>query len=289
MTFGNILFPVDFSERCRAVAPFVDAVVTRHKASLTLLHLVEIPTIWNGSAEAPFMPDVNAPQLLDDAAKRLECFAMENLCGLKPELIVDTGDPGSCIVEIAKTSGADLIMMPTRGRGRFRSALLGSVTAKVLHDAECAVWTAAHLDESLATMSPDWRTVVCGIDTSPDAVRLIRFAADLQSSSGASIEMVHALPASPETGPKMYMGREFQAFLEQSASQSIERMQTAAGVIFPVCMEAGKVAEVIASAARDLYADLVLIGRGALPHVAGRLTSNVYAIIRDARCPVLSV
>jgi nucleotide-binding universal stress UspA family protein len=66
-------------------------------------------------------------------------------------------------------------------------------------------------------------------------------------------------------------------------------MQTAAGVRFPVCLEPGKVSEVIASAAHDLNADLVLIGRGALPHIAGRLRSNVYAIIRDVRCPVLSI
>ena len=59
---------------------------------------------------------------------------------------VAEGDPGSRIVEAARASGFDLIMMPSRGRGTFRSALLGSVTAKVLHDAECAVWTAAHTE-----------------------------------------------------------------------------------------------------------------------------------------------
>jgi nucleotide-binding universal stress UspA family protein len=36
-------------------------------------------------------------------------------------------------------------------------------------------------------------------------------------------------------------------------------------------------------------ADLVLIGRGALPHFAGRLRSHAYAIVRDMPCPVLSV
>jgi len=167
--------------------------------------------------------------------------------------------------------------------------LLGSVTAKVLHDAQCPVWTAAHPDAGAANISNDWRTVVCAIDTSDDAMRLIRCAADLQASSGASVKLFHALPAPPETRPEIYMAREFQAFLEDAARQSIQRMQATAGVSFPLCMKAGKVSEVIASAAGDLNADLVLIGRGALPYVAGRLRSNVYAIIRDAPCPVLSV
>jgi nucleotide-binding universal stress UspA family protein len=289
MTFSNILFPVDFSERCRAAAPFVNALVRRQKASLNLLHLVEIPPIWYCSTEASCMPDLNIPQLVDHAATRLERFALDNFRGLKPKLIADTGDPGSCIVEIAKTSGADLIMMPTRGRGRFRSALLGSATAKVLHDAECPVWTAAHAEAGTVNISADWRTVVCAIDTSDDAMRLIRCAAELQTNCGASIELVHALPVPPNTRPEMYMGREFQAFLEDSARQSIQTMQTKIGTNFRVHMEAGKVSGVIAFAARDLNADLVLIGRGVLPHVAGRLRSDVYAIIRDAPCPVLSV
>ena len=289
MRFSNILFPVDFSERCRAAAPFVNALVKAQKASLTILHMVEIPTIWYGSAEAPCMPDLNIPKLVDDAAERLESFATENFRDLKPKLLADTGDPGSCIVEIAKTSGVDLIMMPARGRGRFRAALLGSVTAKVLHDAECAVWTAAHADAGTGDISPVWRRVVCAIDTSADASRLIRCAADLQASSGASIELVHALPSPPETRPEMYMDRDFHAFLADSARQSIQRMQASVAVSFPLRMESGKVSEVIASAARDLNADLVLIGRGVLPHVAGRLRSNVYAIIRDVPCPVLSV
>ena len=40
---------------------------------------------------------------------------------------------------------------------------------------------------------------------------------------------------------------------------------------------------------RSPNADIVLIGRGALPHFAGRLRSHAYAIVRDMPCPVLSV
>ena len=50
----------------------------------------------------------------------------------------------------AKANQIDLIMMPTHGYGRFRALLLGSVTAKVLHDADCPVWTAVHREEVMA-------------------------------------------------------------------------------------------------------------------------------------------
>jgi hypothetical protein len=100
------------------VAPFVNAAVKRNEACLTLSNFVEVPFLWYGAVEAPCALNLNIGCLIDE------------------------GDPGSRIVETARASDVDLIMMPTRGRGSVRSALLGSVTAKVLHDAACAVWTA---------------------------------------------------------------------------------------------------------------------------------------------------
>jgi nucleotide-binding universal stress UspA family protein len=38
-------------------------------------------------------------------------------------------------------------MMATHGTGLFRSLLIGSVTAKVLHDARCPVWIATRAEE----------------------------------------------------------------------------------------------------------------------------------------------
>jgi len=71
--------------------------------------------------------------------------------------------------------------------------------------------------------------------------------------------------------------------------REIDAMQKDAGTDFRVCVEAGDAAKVIAAAAEKDHADLVLIGRGALPHFAGRLRTHVYSIVRDAPCPVLSI
>jgi hypothetical protein len=65
------------------------------------------------------------------------------MSGAMPE-----GDPAREITDYAQEQGADLIMMPTHGYRTFRSLLLGSVTAKVLHDAACPVWTGVHVEDS---------------------------------------------------------------------------------------------------------------------------------------------
>jgi nucleotide-binding universal stress UspA family protein len=51
---------------------------------------------------------------------------------------VDHGDPATYITAQAEKNDVDLIMMATHGYGTFRSLLLGSVAAKVLHDAKLA-------------------------------------------------------------------------------------------------------------------------------------------------------
>ncbi|MGA2716531.1 MAG: universal stress protein [Bryobacteraceae bacterium] len=289
MKYERILFPVDFSDRCRTVAPFVNAIAKRDGASVTLVNFIEIPAMWYGAAEAPCIPELSLPHWIEESEHSLTFFAAEFFPGLQTKIVAEEGDPGSCIVELARASKTDLIMLPTRGRGRFRAMLLGSVTAKVLHDAECPVWTAAHAEESSYPSAMEWRNVVCAIDTTPEALSLIRYAGELASSYHAQVHLIHAVPPPMETRPEKYFDREFEVFLKEAACKRIAEMQREAGTNFRLCIEAGKTSAVVAAAAEDNEADLVLIGRGALPHFGGRLRTNVYAIVRDAPCPVLSI
>jgi nucleotide-binding universal stress UspA family protein len=66
--------------------------------------------------------------------KRLRDFAAELFPGQHVESIVENGDAGNVIHKVAQHQGADLEMLPTYGLGPVRRFLLGSVTAKVLHD-----------------------------------------------------------------------------------------------------------------------------------------------------------
>jgi hypothetical protein len=76
---------------------------------------------------------------------------------MKIKSILFPVDFSVCISSLARDWGIGLIMMATRGRGLFRAALLGSVTAKVLHDADCPVWTAAHVEALSESRHIDWR------------------------------------------------------------------------------------------------------------------------------------
>lgn len=289
MSFKNILFPVDGSDRAVAAAPFVSALASRYGATLTLASFVEIPSVWYGAAEVPIVPEMNINRLLEEAEHNLTFFAVGHFPGMQPMIRVEQGDPGSLISDLARATRADLIMMPTRGRGRFRAALLGSVTAKVLHDAVCPVWTAAHVETTEYAVSPEWRKIVCAIDTTPEAGKLIRHAADLAAEAHAQVRLVHAIPAPPAAAQERYFDRDFDIFLKDSARKAIQTLQGEAGTNFQVCIGNGNISTVVAASALDYQADLVLAGRGTLTAFAGRLRTHLYGIIRDVACPVLSV
>jgi len=297
MPFKNILFPVDFSERSHAVVPHVQVACKRFGSSLTLVHYFEVPSMSYIAPEAPLVFDFPADEIRASAEQKLSQFAADEFPGLPVNKIVEEGDPGSCIADLAKTRLIDLIMLPTRGRGRFRAALLGSVTAKTLHDAECAVWTESHC-EDVGPAHAEWRTVVCAIDpaaedavpgaTLPEGLRLISVASELAASTGAKVCLTHAVTVSQGAAGE-YIEPEFGALAKDRARQAISAMQHASGTNFDVCVAVGSITSVVRHAAESHRADVVLIGRGALPHFAGRLRSHAYAIVRDMPCPVLSV
>jgi nucleotide-binding universal stress UspA family protein len=60
--------------------------------------------------------------------------------GIKPQTVeLRAGDVGEALVEHAKEGGADLIVVGSGGKGAAERIFVGSVSSKVVHEAECDV------------------------------------------------------------------------------------------------------------------------------------------------------
>jgi nucleotide-binding universal stress UspA family protein len=287
LAIKHILFPVDFSERSCGAAHFVRAMATRFGAKITLISA--LPPLWQtGIGDAGATIPVNMDELHRDLEARLSSAFVREFDGIQVQRVVEIGDPAAVITRFAHTEGADLIMMPTHGYGPFRSLLLGSVTAKVLHDAECPVWTATHVDEPLSLRHMSGGNLLCAVDGTPKSVPLVAWAAEYARITGATLQMVHAV--SGFVGwPERQLDGEFQEKLRTDARASIDRLQRASGVALPLCVGVGEVAGVVREEAERHDSHLILIGRGILHETMGRLRTHSYGIIRHAPCPVLSV
>ena len=126
MHIRNILFPTDFSERAGAIVPHVRAACDRFNARLTLLHTIVVPT-YSGFPEAPVGFEFPFEEMKESALDSLKiltsCFQQ-----FSTEMLVKDGDPASGIAAAVQENGIDLVMMPTRGHGRFRSPLAAAQT-----------------------------------------------------------------------------------------------------------------------------------------------------------------
>lgn len=281
MTFSHILFPVDLSARCEAARPVVESWARRFNAKVTLLHTVQIPiSSYGGPDGNPIIIDIS--KIEAGAKARLDRFEMPDATR-----VVNIGDPAFEIIQYAEKNGVDLIMMPTHGYGKFRSLLLGSTAAKVLHDAHCPVWTSAHIEEIPVEARTEIHNVLCAIELATETTELILSANDLAQVWGAKLRLVHAVPVD-ETRPEKYLEGDFRSAVVQRSEEEVATFQLDAGTDLEAVVEGGHASHVVRDAAVKYAADLVVTGRGKLHEHFGRLRSNTYAIIRDSPCPVLS-
>ena len=286
-TFHNILFPVDFSPSCIAMAAYVKRSAAIFGARVTLVHVFDLYS--HDGFQLYVRP-------LSEVAEEQQGVAREKLNSfLKPEFPVSecprillSGVAATQITQFARTNGVDLIIMPTHA-GVFRRMLLGSTTAKVLNDADCPVLTTQHA-ETISPRQIEHREWVCAIGLDLDSERVLRYASQAAGSVHANLTLVHVIPASgPDLPVALDLEERLQSAKRQAASRRIEELQSTAGSHARISITVGPIRDMLTDEARRLRADAVVIGRGPQSGVLGRLGDLSYAIARDAPCPVLSV
>jgi nucleotide-binding universal stress UspA family protein len=287
LTIKHILFPIDFSERTCGAVPYVEAMATRFGAHITLMSVAS-PIPFGGMVDPSGLVVMNLDDLKDDLQLQLDGVLVKEFAHLPVHRIAELGDPAEVITQFAHSEGVDLIMMPTHGYGRFRRLLLGSVTAKVLHDAQCPVWTGAHMEKPPMRQHSAWRGVLCAVDGTPKSTPVMEWAARFSKETGATLRLMHAVPGA-EAWPDRQFDIELENRLRTDARERIECLQRSVGVKAPLCIATGNVAETVRDEARRHGSDTIVIGRGVLDESLGRLRTHAYGIIRQAPCPVISV
>ncbi len=290
LTLRRILFPVDFSERAAGAANYVEAFTGRFNSELTLLHVVESADYLYGTLEfgGSALHDFHAERLAY-SRKQLDSFLTDELGHFQVKRVLLEGDPARKIVEYAEQEGVDMIMMPSHGFGPFRRFIIGSVAAKVLHDAHVPVWTGIHMENAPPLDVINCRNVLCAVDLSPvQSEHALGWAAALADEYGAKLTVVHATPAMESRPAKYYDSEMFQSLVAR-AKEEIGKLQAKLGTSAEVCIEGGDPSAVVRNAAEQHEADILVIGRGSAAEGFGRLRTHAYAIIRHSPCPVVSV
>ena len=285
-SLAKILLPIDFSERSALAVRYAGELARHFQSELILAHVLPL-------LHSEFGMQITGSMLVDvyrvrseQAERDLNAFEPDALAGLKVRRLLLNGDPAGEIVELARKEHVDLIAMPTHGYGPFRRFILGSNTAKVLHDADCPVWTGVHIEEARPIEAP-FAKILCAVDLGPQSARALSWASWLQREFHGHLTLIHAIAAHPEVLDEPDLS--WRTGIREIAEEELLRLQRETGAEADLLLEAGEPARIICSAAARVGAGTVIIGRGSAAGDFGRLRTNSYAIIRQSPCPVVSV
>ena len=286
MQLSTILLPVDFSDRAPGAAHYAKTLACRFRSDLTIVHVFEPQNLmFSGEMGMP-------PDWYDDARKEskrlLDEAYTDEFRNMAVRRLLLEGDVARQIADLARDEQTDLIVMPTHGYGGFRRFLLGSVTAKLLHDADCPVLTGVHLQEALPLEPVFFRNILCAVDFDSAGEKALRWATELATEFHSRLTVVHALPPL-EVGQAHYFDQALPMRLRQLAQERMDELQKRVGTAAEIILEPGAVVNTVRDAATSQKADLVVIGRHETAGLLGRLRANAYGIVRESPCPVVSV
>ena len=291
MPFRKVLFPIDFSDAAVAMVPYVTEMAQRFNATVTVLNAFNLVPDFSlapslpGALDSepmaiPYTP--NLQELRKQREQHLEEFARTQFPGLAHTARIEDGDPAMVIERTAQRENTDLIMMPTKGHGRFRRLLFGSVTAKVLHDISCPVFTSAH-EPDQASGRHGYRSILCAVELNPEADVVFKAAAFLADAYRARVCLLHIEPSSHEHG-----GEASAQTIRSAFDQALKSEGRKVGDITVRVLDVA-IPEGIRRTATEEKADVVVVGRGHQRDNLSRIWSHLYTIIRESPCPVLSV
>jgi nucleotide-binding universal stress UspA family protein len=276
----KILFPVDFSPACIAMAPYVKRASAIFGAQVTLAHVFDVRS-RNGFELYVRTGDAIAEDRSDIARNQLDLFLTSDFPAERCPRVLLTGDAASAIVETARTGKCDMVTMPSHA-GRLRGMLLGSTTAKVLNNVDCPVLT-IHAMGTIAPRPLEHRKWICAVGSDSDAERVIRYAANASRATGATLSLIHVIHGDASEHQAVMPNAE-----EKEARQRIAKLQSAIGIDAPVSIAAGAVKETLLNAIEECSADVLSIGR-TRSGTLGRMPDLAYSLIRDSPCPVVSI
>jgi nucleotide-binding universal stress UspA family protein len=260
---------------------------------------IEVVTVYPGTAAIFDMPGVVlAADVIQETEDAMEAEARRIVIKIArrfaaPDLAVQTqvlrGRAATALLDRASEFKADLIVVGSRGRGPFESAVLGSVSAQVVDHSEVPVLVARR--DRIAR-------ILLGEDGSESAAAAADTVRRWSALHGSPIRVLSVADVDPQWNPWL-RGAEMQAAQAAGAAsmhehqEALSRSRAAAlkkaGLVAEGMVEDGNPAHRLVEAAVNWDADLVVVGThgpGGLGPIVG---SVARAVLYHAPCSVLVV
>lgn len=268
-------------------------------APLTVAH-VRSEALQLGSARieslgpAPELPDTVVDALAAEVGPRAE--------GLEVRYASLDGSVVDALVEAAER--ARLLVVGSRGRGGFKSLLLGSNSRSLAAAAPCPVVVVPHEARAASLESGTAAgRVLLGLETDETADEVVEFAFEAAERRGVPLEVVTSYPVPPS--PALLIGAPAPALqvpppmpdetpdlVESTSRRQEERLRPFAErrpevEVIPTVTPADPAGRLVED---SLEAGLVVVGRHRRHRIETLLMGSVaHAVLHHAQCPVAVV
>lgn len=274
--FNRILMATDFSQPADQALKTAIVISRLFGAKLFLVH---------AATRDPYVPMQSLRDNLHAAqAQMRQLVASEpGLRELEPKVIVAYAGARSLIDQVSVEEKIDLIVVGSHSASGLERLALGSVAEATLHQAKCPVLIVG--PKCRADELP-FRSIVFATDLHTTGLRGAQYAAGLAERYRAGLTFLHVMDhkdAARAVEIEIIQDRIKQR-LEELLPQDVDKYCKA-----KVRLEEGKASETIVAVAESECASLIVVGLR--DHVLSDHApwSTLTHVIREAKCPVLSV
>ncbi len=200
------------------------------------------------------------------------------------ETVVRQGHEVAEILRFVREGRFDLLLLGAHGHSRVFERLIGSTSLSVARAAPCSVFVVRG-SQMLAGGLEQIKRILVGLDGSPLGRLAYRTALDFAILCGATVTGVTAQEGAP-TARVVGLDPRYVQQLKTAA----EEHARAAGVAFEHAIRRGHAAQGIREAAREVGADLIVLGATGLEHPwSTTIGGTASGVASEAPCSVLLV
>ena len=135
---NKILIATDGSDHARKAIEYASDIAAKYEATVYLIHVV---------SPVHSLPEVDTQKIQDNQQKIAKEIIEEAEREIKKKGVetyqstILQGNPAQEIIEFARKNSVDMIVMGSHGAGKMEMLMLGSVSNKVCHLADCTCVT----------------------------------------------------------------------------------------------------------------------------------------------------
>ena len=134
----TILIATDGSEESERAVELGLELAAEQDARVVLVHVL-LPEAWEWQGPAPIYPRAVFHDAAEDESVLAPAMRLAAERGVPASAELVSGDPVAEIVKAGEQFDADLLVLGSRGLGRVKAALLGSVSRGVLKESKRSV------------------------------------------------------------------------------------------------------------------------------------------------------